>query len=153
MKRLESEGYIVLADKGAGDPRGKKRYRTTEAGRLRFLELMTKSGEYDADYNYLFRLKLGCFGNVDEDTRRLVLEDYRMYLAQVLAHSEAMENMVSRAPEVLAEERRFALLGLSHQKTVTAFEIEWVDSLIETREIMIPAAPSKRPARRKNPKS
>jgi hypothetical protein len=91
---------------------------------------MHKSGDYDADTRDLFRYKLGCFGHVGEEERRLILEDYRAYLAQVLAHTEAMKDRVTKAPELPPAEKRFVLVGMDHQWKLTAFEIEWLDSLL-----------------------
>ena len=130
MKRLEKNGYVAAMEDGSGDPRGKKRYRTTETGRRRFLEMMTARGNYDADYRDLFRLKLGCFGNVEEEVRQLILSDYRACLATVLEHSATMIERIERDSDVPADEKRFALLGLEHQRMLAKSESAWVDSLI-----------------------
>jgi DNA-binding PadR family transcriptional regulator len=130
MKRLEKNGFVAALEDRAGDPRGKKSYRTTDAGRSRFLEMMTARGNYDADYRDLFRLKLGCFGNVDEEVRQLVLGDYCACLTKVLEHSATMIKRIEGDSAVSAEEKRFALLGLEHQRMLAISESKWVDSLI-----------------------
>jgi DNA-binding PadR family transcriptional regulator len=129
MKRLEKSGYVAAIEDGTGDPRGKKTYRTTEAGRRRFLQMMTAQGNYDADYRDLFRLKLGCFGNVEEDVRQMILGDYRACLTKVLEYSATMIERIESDSAVPADEKRFALLGLEHQTMLAKSESEWVDSL------------------------
>lgn len=140
MKRLEQKGLIVAVDTSEDDPRGKKRYRTTEAGRSRFLELMNRSGDYDADYGDLFRIKLGCFGHVSDEDRRMILEDYRAYQSQIMVHTESMTLRVTQASELPAQEQRFALLGLDHKQKLAEQEILWVDSLLTKPELPAPTA-------------
>jgi DNA-binding PadR family transcriptional regulator len=135
MKRLEEKGFIVAVDTSEDDPRGKKMYRTTDAGRSRFLELMNRSGDYDADSSDLFRIKLGCFGHVSEEDRRMILEDYRARQSQILVHTESMTLRVAQATELPSEERRFALLGLDHKQKVAEQEILWIDSLLNKPEL------------------
>jgi DNA-binding PadR family transcriptional regulator len=130
MKRLEKDGYIAAINGGEDDPRGKKSYRTTEAGRRRFLEMMRTAGGYDADYRDVFRLKLGCFGNVDEDLRLFVLEDYRMCLAELLTYAETMRTRIEQDMAVPAEEKRFAMLGIEHQRALAEAESAWLNSLL-----------------------
>jgi DNA-binding PadR family transcriptional regulator len=131
MKKLENAGLIVAVDEAADDPRGKKRYRTTEAGRERFFELMSNRGEFDSDSSDLFSLKVGCFGHLDLEERQLVLKDYRNYVARVLAHSEEMTSRVKGESNLPAEERRFALLALNHKRAVAASEMRWLDDLLK----------------------
>lgn len=131
MKKLEKAGLIVAVDDPGDDPRGRKRYRTTEAGRARFLTLMNRREEYDADSPDLFSLKIGCFGHIDLEARLSVLRDYRQYLSRVLAHSEAMTLRVEIENNLPAEERKFALLALLHKKSSAEAELGWIDSLLE----------------------
>lgn len=131
MKKLEKSGLIIAANKEGGDPRGKKLYRTTQAGRSRFFELIGKQGAFDSDSPDLFSLKVGCFGHLDPEERLLVLRDYRSYIGQVLAHSEAMTLRVQGESNLPPEERRFALLALDHKKAVAEFEMRWIDTLLE----------------------
>lgn len=130
MKKLEKAGLIVATDEAGDDPRGKRRYRTTEAGRARFFELMSRRGEFDADTPDLFSLKVGCFGHLDPEGRLLVLKDFREYLGQVLAHCDAMAVRVESENGIPAEERRFALLALQRKRTVADAELRWIDALL-----------------------
>lgn len=131
MKKLENAGLIVAVDEAGDDPRGKKRYRTTAAGRARFFELMRLRGEFDSDSPDLFSLKVGCFGHLDEEERQLVMKDYRNYLGQVMAHSEAMTSRVESESDLPAEERRFALLALGHKRAVAEAELQWIETLLK----------------------
>jgi len=131
MKKLEKAGFIAAVDEAEDDPRGRKRYRTTQAGRKRFFELIGARGEYDADSPDLFSLRVGCFGHLDLDARLSVLKDYRNYLGQVLAHAQAMTSRVESESSLPSEERRFALLAIEHKKAVTESEFRWIDSLLE----------------------
>ena len=128
IKRLEENGFIAAIDVGDDDPRGKKQYRTTEAGRTRFLELMNDPGENNAGAADLFRIKVGCFGHVDRETRLRVMTDYRGRLTEVLSHSASMVKRLEAESSLPLNERRFALLSLDHQKAVAQTEILWVES-------------------------
>ncbi len=130
MKKLECNGYIAAIDRGQKDPRGKTRYRTTELGRTRLLALMKSRGR-NANSSEMFRIKLGCFGHLNLADRIATAKDYRSHLEQVITHSKAMMERVEQDPNLLAEERAFALLGLENQKAVTEFEANWVDSLVQ----------------------
>jgi DNA-binding PadR family transcriptional regulator len=129
MKRLEENGYIAAIDAGDDDPRGRKQFRTTDAGRTRFLELMHDPGENNAAAD-LFRIKVGCFGHVDRVTRLRVMTDYRGRLTEVLSHSASMIKRLEAESGLQVNERRFALLSLDHQKAVAQTELVWVDSQI-----------------------
>jgi DNA-binding PadR family transcriptional regulator len=153
MKRLEENGYIVEVDPDEDDPRGKKRYRTTQMGRARFLELMNDSGEENAQSADLFRIKIGCFGHIDSEARLRILKDYRNYLAEVLAHSVRMSKQVGSESGLPPDEKRFALLGLDHQRTAAEAELLWVDSTSTLRNLLNPpqsnlTVPNPRKARR-----
>lgn len=130
IRRLEKSGYIVAIDAGADDPRGKRLYGTTEAGRLRFLDLLTYDAGLTDNSPVSFRIKLGCFGHLDDEARIQALMYYRGSLARVRSHSESMGERISNEPESIASEKRFALLALEHQKIVTQSEIDWVDSVL-----------------------
>jgi len=129
IKRLEENGYIVAID-ADDDPRGKKRYRTTEAGRVRFIELMNDPGEHNAATADLFRIKVGCFGHVDREVRLRILAGYRTQLAEILSHSASMTKRIEEESGLPCDEKRFALLGLDHQKTVAESELKWVESTL-----------------------
>ena len=143
LSRLEKDGYIEPIETGKADPRGKKRYRTTEAGRTRFLEMMGETGRYDAGYRDLFRLKLGCFGSVGEDIRLRILQDNRAYLVQLLEYTTSMVNRIEQDSAVVPDEKRFALLGLEHQQRLAYSEVEWVDFQINKQ--IAGVAQAKRP--------
>jgi DNA-binding PadR family transcriptional regulator len=132
MKRLEKAGYIVAVEESQDDPRGKKRYRATEAGRLRFFEIMNSYGQYDADFPNLFLIKLGCFGHIGEESRQLILEDYGRYLTRVIEHSDSMVERINQEHGMPPEEKRFALLGLEHQRNASGCQLRWILSLLET---------------------
>jgi DNA-binding PadR family transcriptional regulator len=141
IKRLEENGYIVAIDADDDDPRGKKRYRTTEAGRTRFIELMNDPGEHNAATAELFRIKIGCFGHVDREVRLRILADYRNQLTEILSYSTAMTKRIEEESGLPCDEKRFALLGLDHQKTVADAELRWVDST--QTELAIPMKSAK----------
>jgi len=130
IKRLEENGYIVAIDAEEDDPRGKKRYRTTEAGRVRFIELMNDPGEHNAATADLFRIKLGCFGNVTREVRLRIKADYRNQLTKLVSHSASMTKRIEDESGLLADEKRFALLALDHQKSVAASELHWVETTL-----------------------
>ena len=130
IKRLEENGYIVAIDADDDDPRGKKRYRTTEKGRTRFAELMKEPGEHNAATADLFRIKIGCFGNVDSEMRLRIATDYRDHLSETLSHSMSMKKRLSEESDLPPDEKRFALLALEHQKAVAGSELRWVESTL-----------------------
>jgi len=136
MKKLEGAGLIVAVDEAGDDPRGKKRYRTTRAGRKRFYELMDRRGDFDTDTQDLFSLKVGCFGHLNLEARLAVLKDFREYSSQVAAHCEAMTLRVEDESALPAEERRFALLALQHKKAMAESELRWIDALLKSPERM-----------------
>jgi len=134
MKKLQSQGLIVAVDEADEDPRGKKKYRTTKAGRARFFALMSRREEYDSDSHDLFTLKLGCFGHLDQALRLSVLDDYRNYLSQVLSHVDSMTRRVRAETELPPEEQKFALLALQHKRTAARAELRWIASLLKNPE-------------------
>ncbi len=131
MKRLEENGYILAVEEAKDDPRGKKRYLTTDKGRIRFLELMNEPSEPNANSADLFRIKVGCFGHLDSKAQKRIVKDYRSSLVQVVSHSESMTERVTGETNLSAHERRFALLALDHQKAVAESEIRWLDSVFQ----------------------
>jgi DNA-binding PadR family transcriptional regulator len=131
MRRLEKAGYIIASNEDRDDPRGKRQYRTTQAGRDRFFELMRKPADHDADTRDSFRLKLGCFGHLKEADRRRILKDYRVCLERTLQHTAAMVERLGQHADLASSESSFALLGLEHQRKLAQFEIAWIDSQIE----------------------
>lgn len=130
IKKLERNGCIAAVDRSGDDPRGKVRYRTTEAGRIRLLELINGGGGFNAQAPEMFRIKLGCFGHLSRAARVAVMKDYRSRLDQIIAHSTAMIDRVETEPNLRSEEKTFALLALEHQKSGAEFEANWVDSLL-----------------------
>lgn len=130
LKRLEESGYII-AGAESDDPRGKKAFRTTEAGRRRFLALMKDSGEINPNTSEIFRIKIGCFGHIKPEVQTRILKDYRNHLAQIVAHSEAMADRVTQDANLRPTEQSFALLALNHRQAVAGFEIQWLNSVIE----------------------
>jgi DNA-binding PadR family transcriptional regulator len=138
IKKLQKAGYIAAVDETVDDARGKKRYRTTKAGRERFLALIHSYGEYDADSPDLFSLKVGCFGHLDVNARISVLKDHRNYLRLVIAHCQAMMSRVESENNLPPEEHRFALLALEHKKAVTKSEMRWIDCLLGRPERVAP---------------
>jgi DNA-binding PadR family transcriptional regulator len=141
IKRLEENGYIVAVDADEEDPRGKKRYRTTESGRARFIELMNDPGEHNAATADLFRIKVGCFGHVDREVRLRILADYRSQLTEILSHSTSMTKRIEEESGLPPDEKRFALLALSHQETVAESELKWLDSTLT--ELTVPMKSAK----------
>src|SRR5579863_571683 len=96
IRRLEEHGYIAATETDGDDPRGKKLYRTTKAGRARFLKLMSDPGEHNAATADLFRVKIGCFGHVDNDLRLRIMSDYRRQLTEILSHSALMKKSLKK---------------------------------------------------------
>jgi DNA-binding PadR family transcriptional regulator len=149
--RRVSWGTLIAAIDAGDDPRGKKQYRTTDAGRTRFLELMNDPGENNAAAADLFRIKVGCFGHVDRETRLRVMSDYRQRLTEVLSHSASMVRRLEAETGLSVKERRFALLSLDHQKAVAHTELLWLDSkLAELAKAGKPANTAKASTRAKH---
>ena len=73
MKRLEENGYILAVEEAKDDPRGKKRYLTTDKGRIRFLELMNEPSEPNANSADLFRIIPACFGHLDSKAQKRIV--------------------------------------------------------------------------------
>lgn len=147
MKKLEKSGLIVAVKEPEDDPRGKRRYRTTEAGRTRFFELISSQGAFDSDSSDLFGLKVGCFGHLDLEERRLVLRDYGNYLRQVSAHAQLMAQRVEGESNLPAEERRYALLALEHKRAVADFQLHWIDSLLKKPDALAPKSVKGKPSK------
>jgi len=129
IRRLEKNGFIVATDADATDPRGKRQYRATEAGRARFIELMNNRGDLGNNSPDSFRIKLGCFGHLDDEARIQIITDYRRYLLSVQSHIESMPERIFNEGDPFADEKRFALLALEHRRIVTQSEIDWTDSV------------------------
>lgn len=128
IKRLEENGYILAVDADDDDPRGKKQYRTTDAGRDRFLQLMNETGEHNGTTADLFRIKVGCFGHVSKDVRIRVMNDYRRQMTEVLSHSGSMMKRLEVESGLPLDEKRYASLALDHQMAVAESELLWVES-------------------------
>lgn len=129
LRRLEQAGWLAVQSGDSSDGRGVKNYRTTPAGRARFRHLIRKTGDYDSGYRDLFRVKLSNFGHLGKKDRRLILADYRAYLAGIAAHSEAMAKEVLNAAGLAERERPYVLKAIDHQAHLAKCELAWVDSL------------------------
>lgn len=130
LERLKGAGWIAVDGRGSEDGRGTKQYRTTATGRARFFELMRRTGDYGNSYRELFRIKLSNFGHLERDDQRLILADYRAYLAKIATHSDAMAQEVLKAPGLAVAERPYVLEAIDHQRYLAHSEIAWVDSLM-----------------------
>lgn len=130
IRRLERNGFIVATDADANDPRGKRQYRANEAGRARFIGLMNSRSGLGNNSPDSFRIKLGCFGHLDDEVRLQIITDYRCYLLSVRSHIESMTERIFNEGDPFPEEKRFALLALEHQRIVTQSEIDWADSVL-----------------------
>jgi DNA-binding PadR family transcriptional regulator len=146
IKRLEENGYIEAIDADDDDPRGKKRYRTTESGRARFIELMNDPGEHNAAAAELFRIKIGCFGHVDREVRLRILTDYSTHLSEIASYSGLMKKRIEEESGLPPDEKRFALLALDHQATIAESERKWVQCTLADLTIAKDAA---KPARQR----
>jgi DNA-binding PadR family transcriptional regulator len=131
LRELEQSGLIAIEAEKLTDRRGTKKYRTTQRGRSRFLELMRSDSDLDGQYRDLFRIKLSNFGHIGKDDRRSILTEYRALLAAIVEHSEAMSSEVLQAPGLAPAERPHVLDAIDHHRHLAASEIEWVDSLIQ----------------------
>jgi hypothetical protein len=65
--------------------------------------------------------------------KRLILEDYRAFLAQIAMHSEVMTDHIRQAADLARDEQRYVLPALKHQNQAAEFEIAWVDSPMKSR--------------------
>jgi DNA-binding PadR family transcriptional regulator len=131
IRKLEQAGLIVVQGGVSKDRRGTKTYRTTPAGRARFLELMRKTGDHDTDYRDVFRVKLSGFGHLGEKDQLLILEDHRATLANIAMHSAAMADHVAKDGDLAPAEKPYVLKAIDHQQRLAECEIAWVDSLLD----------------------
>jgi DNA-binding PadR family transcriptional regulator len=133
IRRLEKNGFIMATDENGNDPRGKRQYRATVAGRARFIGLMNSRSDLGNNSADSFRIKLGSFGHLDDDVRLQIVTDYRCYLLRIRSHTESMAERILNEGDPFPQEKHFALLALEHQRIVTQSEIDWTDSVLLER--------------------
>jgi len=100
--------------------RTRKEYRITEAGRVRFLDLLSAE---PADDERGFALKLSFCGYLPAEERLAFLERRRAQLAERLASAK-------RRPAGPRTIDRYTRSLLEHRATSTRHDIEWIDDLI-----------------------
>lgn len=128
LQRLERAGFIHRLSEPADkdDGRGRQRFSITPKGKQRFLQLMRTEPRNDANYRDTFRIKLGNFSRVDNQTRREILDRYLDRLSSITVHTKTMSDLVSKVPEMNESERRNILLALAHDRFLAQSEIKWI---------------------------
>jgi len=120
LRRLEKQGFIEAA-KGEGR---RKAYRVTDSGRVRFGEMLAKSGD-DSDRD--FQLRLAFLGYVEPKSRLGVLEDRRTALQDRL-HGARRSFRGARSNTRSPDRYRMALM--ERRVRSTEADIAWLDELI-----------------------
>ncbi|RIX46570.1 PadR family transcriptional regulator [Paenibacillus nanensis] len=134
LSRMTEEGWIRLRlEEETKGGRTKKIYEITEAGRIRFLQLMEKPLEssMDGETELIFRFKMVYFLYVDKTVRLNCLTQYLHIIEKnyrLLAGFES--DLQSYKPE--PERQRVQLLrALDHRKRLAEVDIAWVKEEIE----------------------
>lgn len=88
LTKLEAQGLIVASgdEPQPGARRRHRRYAITEAGRLRFHELMMDTTSNAGDYQRIFWYKVPCLRLLDLPERLFLLDHYATYCQTQIFH-------------------------------------------------------------------
>jgi DNA-binding PadR family transcriptional regulator len=137
IRRLEEGGLIIAstdgeaaAAEGEGGERQRRLYRLTDAGRARFYELVMEPGEFNADYEDAFAIKLSFFAHLSREQRLEILRHYRGYLLMMQKHVLTTRQRVATILAIREVERPHYLRMLDHKLLLLAADLAWVDEQI-----------------------
>jgi DNA-binding PadR family transcriptional regulator len=141
LRRMQSDGLIVeeSAPVGAVKVRRARRvYVLTDAGKLRFTELVADTGPQ----NYTddgFGVHLAFFNRTPAEARMRILEGRRR---QVEERREGLREAIARASNSLDRyTRQLHQLGLESSER----EVKWLNDLIAAERVAAPARPETTP--------
>ncbi|MFM1654974.1 PadR family transcriptional regulator [Brevibacillus sp. B_LB10_24] len=132
LSRMTESGSIHLRIEEKGG-RARKIYEITEAGRDRFLQLMTMplDSHADGETGVIFRLKMVYFQYVAKDVRLACLDQYLQILEKNCRYVSDFESyLLKHKPE--PEAQRVQLLRVfDFRKRLGEVEIRWVKEEID----------------------
>jgi DNA-binding PadR family transcriptional regulator len=131
ISRLVTSGRIRLQFEGQQDGgRTRKLYQITEAGRVRFQELMMKPLELSVDTELMFQFKMAYFPHVTKDVRIACLDQYREYIQYNLEYVKSETILISQ--KKIPEKKRVQLLRMfDYRKHIGSAALQWVTEEIE----------------------
>ncbi|CAG7654713.1 PadR family transcriptional regulator [Paenibacillus allorhizosphaerae] len=135
LSRLVDSGQIHLRHEEESEGgRLRKVYALTEAGRVRFHELMEEPLESNTDTERLINFKMVYFQYVTKDVRLACLKQYLNHLQTIRKYVKNFETqLISHKPEP-AKQRNQLLRVFDHRLRVGEADIEWVTEEIERIE-------------------
>ena len=130
LAKLEQRGYILAsaADAETRDGRGSKRLAITEAGQVRFRQLMLDTTSNPMDYQRIFHFKVHCIEMLPIPERRRLLDHYTMFCQATILHMQketADFATIPGQPRILY----WAANVMGHLTDQWEAELDWVNSL------------------------
>ena len=151
LRRLEADGLAAPEGVEGGDEGGRQRklYRLTEAGRVRFHELMLEDTGYSTDDEDLFTMKLCNFAHISRAAQLTILQRYREFLlfqARDLRSNQErhIRDRASCNPAMNEARRGSILTAIDHRMHVLQADLDWVQREIAARQGTAPADPGPR---------
>ena len=130
LRRLEADGLIEqVPDTEASGDRPRKIYGITEAGRERFLYLLLRPAEQEADYIDAFNMRMVNFDHLTPLQQREIVAAYRSYLQFALAHLTKARQFVVAETHIAAAEKTWILRCQDHRIHLVAADLEWINAL------------------------
>lgn len=126
LRRLD-KGNLIETVAGT---RRKKVYKITDAGEVRFLELIGDRTSEDED-DRSFNLRVAFFRYLDPEIRLKLLERRKMILA------DRADRDLDRLRRARAAMDRYTLSLIEREASQTAADINWIDELIATEQAAI----------------
>ena len=101
LTKLEAEGLIIaVEDTAAGRERRQRAFQITDAGRLRFHQLMMDTTSNPSDYHNLFWVKMQFFEFLQPAEQLYLVDHYINFCQTHIFHlTSQMDDLARRAPE------------------------------------------------------
>lgn len=137
---LEKDGLIEQVheedDRQKGRGKKKKTYQITPEGRRRFYRLMEEPIEYKPAYEIHFQIKMSNFDQVDQQLKRIVLDQYRDFLKFLQRHIEENTEDILKNKAVIPPGELKELLNLNHHR-LDKLNVDqaWVDENIRSIKV------------------
>ncbi|MGH2411326.1 MAG: PadR family transcriptional regulator [Chloroflexota bacterium] len=140
LRKLQAAGMIAPLESpsgsrdiaAAGPP--SKQYRITEAGRLRFQELMRVPEHREPDYQFQFGLRLCRLGLVDPAQRLALLRDYLGYCDEQLDFLTRSARDREQSTTIPANLKPWILLTLDRRRAIWEADRAWIQTHIHEME-------------------
>lgn len=135
LAKLEAEGLIIAAldaSAGAGHERRQRAFQITDAGRLRFHQVMMDTTSNPSDYHNLFWVKVQFFEFLQPAEQLYLVDHYINFCQTHIFHlTSEMDDLARRAPEkgfLTPRQLEITLATMQHLQNRWRLELEEANS-------------------------